>query len=536
MYALDEQIRRACQKLDAMRRCFPTLIGLDPPVSQGWLASFEASCGVVLPLDYARIITQAADGGYMPSFLTQRYWRSFHILHSTHKNLRQTFPLTESFIQDDGAFDFQSLPGQWLLMGGADLGWSLILNGPFRGEVWTMGTFGAVRAPACSFSQWLELVLDGTLGDYLQFCLTGVEQPAPIFQRFLDLFRRGPVWSEDPVFKCACWLDRHRKPLPKGGASGGEPEFHYAGPGKNNGNYLYNRLVSALRPLPEESDPELAALRAAQSSRLWRWGWRKEDWISSQALRNQLNKNRVHWEDPAEMRRLNELARAVLAGGPESVSVSPEDAPLLAQAVRLTEKKYFNQPDSGIRDLCFLDGLTNLRQVDFRRNDIEDLTPLAGLPQYKRLGLSFNLISDLSPLAKLEQLSALSLTGNRVVSLEPLRELRNLHELDLRGNPLEPGALACLRKCKRLGMLDLTNTGITDLSDLEFCRAWNLDLYGNPNLTGLEVLATMKNLSCLYLDTVVSQRYDIPALVPRFTEYAELGGITLYIWPEEYYK
>ena len=153
MYALDEQIRRACQKLDAMRRSFPTLIGLDPPVSQGWLASFEASCGVVLPLDYARIITQAADGGYMPSFLTQRYWRSFHILHSTHKNLRQTFPLTESFIQDDGAFDFQNLPGQWLLMGGADLGWSLILNGPFRGEVWTMGTFGAVRAPACSFSQ-----------------------------------------------------------------------------------------------------------------------------------------------------------------------------------------------------------------------------------------------------------------------------------------------------------------------------------------------------------------------------------------------
>ena len=161
MYSPDEQIQRVCQKLKAMQQCFPTLIGLDPPVSLEWLASFEAACGVTLPLDYARVITETADGGYLPAFLTQRYWRSFHILHSTHKNLRQTFPLTGSFTRDDGAFDFQSLPGHWLLMGGPDLGWSLILSGPFRGEVWTMGNFGAVRAPACTFSQWLELALDG---------------------------------------------------------------------------------------------------------------------------------------------------------------------------------------------------------------------------------------------------------------------------------------------------------------------------------------------------------------------------------------
>ncbi|MCI8808852.1 MAG: leucine-rich repeat domain-containing protein [Oscillibacter sp.] len=536
MDSLASQVQRVQQKLIAMQRCFPMLISLDPPVSLQWVVSFESAHGMTLSTDYVQIITQTADGGLMPSFLSQRYWRSLHILNSSRKTMHLPFPLDGSFTQTDGAFDAQSLPGQWLLMGGPDLGWSLITTGPFQGEVWTLGAFGATRAPACTFSQWLELVLDGTLGDYMQFCLTGMEGPVSLCQQFFDLLRRGPVWTENPSQKCALWLDRHRKPLPKTAVVESEPVFHYVGPSRDGGQFAYQQLASALRPLPEESSPELAALRAAQSSRLWRWGRRKEAWLSSQELRNQLSENRVHWEDPVEMRRLGELARAVLANGPEAVQVSPEEAPLLAQAVRLTEKKYFNQQDSSIRNLCFLEGLTNLRQVDFRRNDIEDLTPLAGLPQFKRLGLSFNLISDLSPLANLEQLSALSLSGNRITSLEPLRGLRNLRDLSLRGNPLEAGTLACLRKCKHLGMLDFVNTGLQDISDLEFCRAWNLDLYGNPDLTGLEILPTMKNLSCLYLDTQVAQRYDIPNMMPRFTEYAELGGISLYIWPEKYYN
>ena len=37
-----------------------------------------------------------------------------------------------------------------------------------------------------------------------------------------------------------------------------------------------------------------------------------------------------------------------------------------------------------------------------------------------------------------------------------------------------------------------------DISDLEFCRAWNLDLYENPNLTGLEVISTMKREMFLF--------------------------------------
>ena len=206
------------------------------------------------------------------------------------------------------------------------------------------------------------------------------------------------------------------------------------------------------------------------------------------------------------------------------------------RAAELIHPKRFQARGEGIRDLSFLEGLTGLKELDLWDNDIEDLSPLATLTGLRELWLPYNLISDLSPLAGLEKLVQLNVYGNRITSLEPLRGMTGLNQLNLRGNPLEPGTLACLRKCKRLGMLNLSGTGLGDISDLEFCRAWNLDLYENPNLTGLEVISTMKRLSCLYLDTNVARRYDIPALAPQLTEHVELGGISLYVWPEKYFE
>ncbi|MDE7476574.1 MAG: leucine-rich repeat domain-containing protein [Lachnospiraceae bacterium] len=217
------------------------------------------------------------------------------------------------------------------------------------------------------------------------------------------------------------------------------------------------------------------------------------------------------------------------------LELTQHDKLLLRTARKLLKGKSFEQRDSGIRNLSFLRNCENLQTLDLRCNDIEDLSPIASLHRLKYLTLDFNLITNLSPLADMEQLRELRLYGNKVHSLEPLRELHNLNTLILKGNPLEPGTLSCLRKCKRLGMLDLSYTGIQDLKDLEFCRAWSLTLYGNPNLTGLEVITTMKRLTSLHLDWEVARRYDIPAMMPHFTEYARYGNHVLYVWPEKFF-
>ena len=537
-----QQLKRVRAKLEWLVGSASRLAELEQPLGWDWVLGLERGQRVTLPEDYRQIIAETADGGLLPPFLSERYWRPLRYQNRKQWRLDQPLPAAPP---EGELWDVDRLPGQIPLMGGGELGWSLLTAGPHAGEVWTLGRSGAARTPGCTFSQWLELVLDGNLGRYIGFCLTGEEGPVSLGRRLLDLLRSGPVWSdgEEPEQRCARWLERHRKPVPQpaprqdGPAEGG---FVYDGPSPNNwAGYLKSQLRAQLRPLPEECDLELAALRAAQRGPGWRWGRaRAEGELTSRELKRRLSPNRIRWEDPEEVARLGRLVRAIQGEGAEAVQagLAPEEVHLFPQAAELVSKRNFECRDAGIRDLSFLEGLTHLKTIGLRGNDVEDLGPVASLSGLRELSAPFNLISDLSPLAGLDKLVQLHLYGNQIASLEPLRGLTSLNTLNLRGNPLEPGALACLRKCKRLGMLDLTYTGLGDISGLEFCRTHILELNGNPDLTGLEVISTMKQLCCLYLDTQVARRYDVRALAPQLVEHAELGGVSVYTWPEKYYN
>ena len=311
-------------------------------------------------------------------------------------------------------------------------------------------------------------------------------------------------------------------------------DFSYTGSGGWHKDWMKNSLKRLT--IPEEQDEAFKKRRKAQESGQWQWGipWQRQDYW----------RGAVCWENPEEMAQLEQLtcleasdATALTEPLPDFPSPDQQEHDILMRqtAARLMKEKAFTQRASGIRDLCFLQNCGHLRKLDLRCNDVEDLSALASLRQLKELTLDYNLISDLSALEGLEQLRQLWLMGNKVRSLEPLRGLHNLNALHLRGNPLAPGTLASLRKCKRLGTLDLSHTGIQDISDLEYCRVWSLHLYGNPGVTGLEVIATMKNLTCLDLDWETARRYDIPALAPRLTEHARYGDHVEYVWPQKYF-
>lgn len=321
-------------------------------------------------------------------------------------------------------------------------------------------------------------------------------------------------------------------------------DFFYTGSGGWHKDWMKNSLRHLT--IPEEQDEAFKKRRKAQESGKWQWGtpWQREDYW----------RGAVCWENPEEMAQLERLTRLESADAETSdVKASDATAPvepvpdftspeqqeheiLMRQtAARLMKEKEFTKRASGIRDLCFLRNCGHLRRLDLRCNDVEDLSPLASLRQLKELTLDYNLISDLSALEGLEQLRQLWLMGNKVRSLEPLSGLHNLSALHLRGNPLAPGTLASLRKCKRLSTLDLSHTGIQDISDLEYSRVRLLTLYGNPGVTGLEVLSTMKNLTCLDLDWETARWYDILALAPRLTEYARYGDRMEYVWPQKYF-
>lgn len=503
-----KQIKRVQDKLAWMARREGNLVQPEEPADPQWIKGFEADQHVSLPEDFREIVSRTADGGNLPDACNIRYWKPLRIIDNCKVPLDVPYSPAEDLRTLRGGLaeipNPSKLPGQILIMGGDHLGWSLVTAGSCFGEVWTIGSFGVRRAPACTFAQWLELVLDGNLEAYLTYCLTGEEGRMGRSRRFQDVIGTDFTWSEEasPAEQCARWLEDNR--------------FVHQGPGDGWAGYLRSQLCQTLALLPQERDEKLSARRAAQQKPGWQWD-------KEQAAK---------W---AQIGELIQVVRAAEANGEQWGSADPQEEELFRRAAELVHQKRFQARGEGIRDLSFLEGLAHLKEVDLWDNDIEDLSPLASLTGLRELWLPYNLISDLSPLAGLDKLVQLKVYGNRITSLEPLRGLTNLNVLNLRGNPLESGTLACLRKCKRLGMLDLSNTGLGDISDLEFCRVWNLDLYENPNLTGLEVITTMKRLSCLYLDTNVARRYNIPELAPQLTEHVDLGGISLYVWPEKYF-
>lgn len=469
----EEQLRRLEEKLVRMAKFDPQLFCPEPAAGEA-LEDFERERGIALPWDYRRIVSQMEDGGRVPAAFNFLRWYS----------------LPEAAERGNGDL---------LLMGNEYLGWVLRIRGPYAGEVWTAYGERRARVPGCTFSQWLELVLDSNLEHYLTHCLDGGEEITQAAE-LRELLEVCPEWEEDPAEHCARWLE--------------DNVFRHEGPSEQWTSYLKGNLSGALRPRPQERSRALLFRRQAQREGSWQWD----------------GETARRWE------RTGELARAVLERGREEVPFDPEEEPLFRRAVELASEKRFQARNLGVRSLSFLEGMTHLREVDLWDNDIEDLSPLASLTNLKELWAPYNLISDLSPLAGLEKLVSLHVYGNQITSLEPLRGMFSLNNLDLRKNPLEPGCLACLCKCKRLGMLDLSYTGIRDIRDLEFCRAWNLDIYGNPGLTGLEVISTMKRLSCLYLDTETARRYDIQALAPQLTEFVQWQGVSLYVWPEKYFN
>lgn len=299
-------------------------------------------------------------------------------------------------------------------------------------------------------------------------------------------------------------------------------DFSYTGPKNWHRDWLKG-ILSGHFTL-EERNPELIKLRAAQRTGKWQWGqpW---PWL-------EVHQGQIHWENPDEM---DELARLASTKPPASKELTKQEKRLRRTARKLQKAEAFTQRESGVRNLSFLQNCQHLRTLDLRCNDVEDLTPIALLKDLRELTLDHNLIADLSPLSELIQLRELSLCGNQISSLEPLQNLKNLKDLNLRGNPLAPNALSFLRPCKRLDMLNLSYTGIGDISGLENCRASCLTLYGNPDLTGLEVITTMKKLTSLSVDWDIARRYDIPSLMPRFTEQARYGNHVLYVWPEKYF-
>ena len=144
-------------------------------------------------------------------------------------------------------------------------------------------------------------------------------------------------------------------------------------------------------------------------------------------------------------------------------------------------------------NLSPLTGLTKLRRLVLRDNNITDISALAGLTNLTELHLLVNRISDLSPLAGLTNLTFLHLLGNTVSDLSPLVGLTNLTELLLRGNRISD--LSPLTRLTNLTRLGLAHNNISDISVLAGLTHLKTLGLGDNNISDVSPLVGLTRLA-----------------------------------------
>ena len=203
--------------------------------------------------------------------------------------------------------------------------------------------------------------------------------------------------------------------------------------------------------------------------------------------------------------------------------------------------------DNQIHDLRSLTGLVHLETLTLCANSLRDISLLANLIQLKVLDLSDNLIEDITPLANLTRLEELGLEGNGVIDITPLIWLKNLKKLRLADNPIgdfipllelegveldievdlsqldplnlvvyipDPNLKRALREAlelpedssitrremSRLEHLSAWNSGITDLTGLEYATSLQVASFVGNQIQDLRPLSGLINLKTIALE------------------------------------
>ncbi len=109
------------------------------------------------------------------------------------------------------------------------------------------------------------------------------------------------------------------------------------------------------------------------------------------------------------------------------------DYQLLSQ---LHSLKSLTIADQFIKDLSFLEGLTQLEYLDICSNNIGDISVLRNLKSLKVLDISENPITDFSPLEALHELEELQISDMNLTEIRFIENLKKLKSLDVSGNPI----------------------------------------------------------------------------------------------------
>ena len=156
---------------------------------------------------------------------------------------------------------------------------------------------------------------------------------------------------------------------------------------------------------------------------------------------------------------------------------------------------------SGNKDITTVEFIstvnTYLARLDISGTSVTDLTPLAELENLTNLNLADMELEDISPISGMSKLSHLDVSGNNLKNLDAVSALIYLEVFSAANNPLE--STDGISNCTILTHLDLSSTGISDISVIEKSAATLKQLYLDNNeisfITSISKLTSLTELS-----------------------------------------
>ena len=228
-----------------------------------------------------------------------------------------------------------------------------------------------------------------------------------------------------------------------------------------------------------------------------------------------LNRNPI--SDISPLANLTNLKTLYLSGG-KLIS----DITSLANLTQLMRLRISGQ---SISDITPLTNLTQLIHLHLDGNQIRDISSLANLPLLEELVLNDNAIIDIAPLGRLKNLKQLWLADNPIHDFSPLLELKSVEldiEIDLSqldelntvveipDANLEQAIRQTLAlpenipftqgQMQTLTRLSAWNSGIADLTGLEYAPSLQVASFPRNQIQDLSPLAGLIHLRLLALD------------------------------------
>lgn len=160
--------------------------------------------------------------------------------------------------------------------------------------------------------------------------------------------------------------------------------------------------------------------------------------------------------------------------------------------------KWLHVDSTGIAELNFLQGLTNLESLFAEDNRINNLSGLVHTPKLKVLRLSNNNLKALSFIRGLNKLESLYIDNNQIKTLLPLTHLKELNKLKADYNQIED--IHYIRDLHKLEYLYLDGNNIRDISPLRRMYSLVQLQIRNNRIKTVEPLKNLTNLRVLNID------------------------------------